>query len=136
MYFGPPVTGINDPVRKDYAWAVLYFRQDIKTTREYVLYTILSLAAEMGAFVGLLLGASLLDVGGWFNNFLDRCKQKKVSLLNCLEKHCTIVKKTKCLFSKNLFAASFQKIDVHPNVQFKSNNWEKGVREVASSFDT
>ena len=131
MYFGPPVTGINDPVRKDYAWAVLYFRQDIKTTREYVLYTILSLAAEMGAFVGLLLGASLLDVGGWFNNFLDRCKQKKVSLLNCLE--------TKYLFSKNLFAASFQKIDVHPNVQFKSNNWEKGVigvREVASSLDT
>ena len=94
MYFGPPVTGINDPVRKDYAWAVLYFRQDIKTTREYVLYTILSLAAEMGAFVGLLLGASLLDVGGWFNNFLDRCKQKKVSLLNCLEKYCTIAKKS------------------------------------------
>ena len=85
MYFGPPVTGINDPVRKDYAWAVLYFRQDIKTTREYVLYTILSLAAEMGAFVGLLLGASLVDVAGFINNFLDQCKQKKVSLLNCLE---------------------------------------------------
>ena len=79
LYFGPPVTGNNDPVRKDYAWAVLYFRRDIKTTREYVLYTLLSLAAEMGAFVGLLLGASLVDVGGIINQFFDQFKQKKVS---------------------------------------------------------
>ena len=58
------------------------------------MYTILSLAAEMGAFVGLLLGASLVDVAGFINNFLDQCKQKKVSLLNCLEKYCTFAKKS------------------------------------------
>ena len=33
MYFGPPVTGINDEDKKNLAWAVFYFRRDIKTTK-------------------------------------------------------------------------------------------------------
>ena len=77
MYFGPPVTGINDPVREQYAWGVFYFRRDIKTTNEYVLYTILSMAAEIGAYVGLLLGASLVNLGGINNSLLEYCFNKE-----------------------------------------------------------
>ena len=76
MYFGPPVSGINDPIRQNYAWGVFYFRRDIKTTTEYVLYTILSLLAEIGAYVGLLLGASLLHLGGINNAILECCFNK------------------------------------------------------------
>ena len=71
VYFGPPVTGNNDPVRSQYAWAVFYFRRDIKVTREYVLYTFLSLAAEVGAFVGLILGVSLVNLGTINSALLD-----------------------------------------------------------------
>ena len=63
MYFGPPVTGDNDPDRADSARAVFYFRRDIKTTNEYILYTVLSMLAEIGGYVGLLLGASLANLG-------------------------------------------------------------------------
>ena len=76
MYFGPPVTGNNDPVRQQYAWGVFYFRRDIKTTTEYELYSILSMAAEIGAYVGLLLGASLLNLGGMNSSLLEYCFNK------------------------------------------------------------
>ena len=63
MYFGPPVTGINGAERKDYAWGVFYFRRDVKTTTEYLLYSVLSMLAEIGGWVGLLVGASLVNIG-------------------------------------------------------------------------
>ena len=69
MYFGPPVTGNNPEARKEFAWGVFYFRRDIKVTTEYFLYSLLSMAAEIGGYVGLLLGASLVNVGQ-INNFL------------------------------------------------------------------
>ena len=76
MYFGPPVTGLNGNDRKDYGWAVFYFRRDIKTTREYVLYTMLSMIAEIGGYVGLLLGASLVNLGEINSFLLDLCFHK------------------------------------------------------------
>ena len=79
MYFGPPVTGTNDPVRQQYAWGVFYFRRDIKMTTEYEVYAFLSMAAEIGAFVGLLLGASLLHLGGITNSLLEHCFNKNES---------------------------------------------------------
>lgn len=69
MYFGPPVTGINNEERSKFAWGVFYFRRDIKVTTEYFLYSLLSMAAEIGGYVGLLLGASLVNLGQ-INNFL------------------------------------------------------------------
>ena len=69
MYFGPPVTGKNNKAKEDVAWGVFYFRRDIKVTKEYFLYSLLSLAAEIGGYVGLLLGASLVNVGK-INNLL------------------------------------------------------------------
>ena len=67
MYFSPMVTG--DHSTPDRSWGVFYFRRDIKTTNEYFLYSILSMAAEIGAYVGLLLGASLVNMG-MINSFL------------------------------------------------------------------
>ncbi len=79
MYFGPPVTGIRSPDFANVGWGVFYFRRDIKMTREYYLYSLLSMAAEIGGYVGLLLGASLVNVG-YINNFLlDFCLDKDKS---------------------------------------------------------
>ena len=60
MNFGPPVTGTNTPDHKQYAWATFYFRRDVKNTSEYVVYTTLTMIAEIEASVGLLLGANAL----------------------------------------------------------------------------
>ena len=68
MYFSPMVTGDHDFAER--SWLVLYFRGDIKTTNEYFLYGLLSMAAEIGAYVGLLLGASLANMVG-INNYLN-----------------------------------------------------------------
>ena len=72
VYFDP-ISGINDPIRKNYAWGVFYFRRDVKKTTEYVLYTLLSMAAEIGGYVGLLLGASLVNLGHINSALLDIC---------------------------------------------------------------
>ena len=48
MYFGPPVTGINDEDKKKLAWAVFYFRRDIKTTKAYLIQSVWSMFAEIG----------------------------------------------------------------------------------------
>ena len=77
MYFGPPVTGVNGAEREEYAWGVFYFRRDIKTTTEYLLYSLLSMLAEIGGYVGLLLGASLVNIGSVNSYFLDKCLVKK-----------------------------------------------------------
>lgn len=71
MYFGPPVTGSNNNDEQDIAKAVFYFRRDIKTTTEYFLYSILSMVAEIGGYVGLLLGVSLFKLADINNVFID-----------------------------------------------------------------
>ena len=82
MYFGPPVTGVNGVEREKYAWGVFYFRRDIKTTTEYLLYTLLSMLAEIGGYVGLLLGASLANIGSLNSFLLDKCFHKKTESIN------------------------------------------------------
>ncbi len=59
MYLGPPVTGVLNEDARDSARAVFYFRRDIKVTTEYYLYSVLSMLAEIGGYVGLLMGVSL-----------------------------------------------------------------------------
>ena len=89
MYFGPPVTGINGAERKDYAWGVFYFRRDVKTTTEYLLYSILSMLAEIGGWVGLLIGASLVNISKVNGFLLDLCfyrKSKEETKNNMTEK--------------------------------------------------
>lgn len=62
MYFGPPVTGLANEEESDIGRAIFYFRRDIKTTTEYFLYSPLSMLAEIGGYVGLLLGMSLFKL--------------------------------------------------------------------------
>ena len=42
--------------------AVFYFRKDVKSTYEYFIFSMPMLFAEMGGYIGLLLGFSLLDI--------------------------------------------------------------------------
>lgn len=90
VYFDPPVSGVNDIVRKNYAWGVFYFRRDIKKTTEYVLYTPLSMAAEIGGYVGLLLGASLVNLGHINSALLDMCFGKSKENEKALKENNTL----------------------------------------------
>lgn len=45
--------------------------RDIKFTNEYYLYSILSMLAEIGGYVGLLLGVSLFNLGHINNVIID-----------------------------------------------------------------
>lgn len=68
MYFSPQVTG---DYKEGLGWAVFYFRRDVKTTREYYLYSFSTMAAEIGAYVGLLLGASLLNLASILHYLIE-----------------------------------------------------------------
>lgn len=78
MYFGPPVTGLQNAELQDVARAVFYFRRDVKTTTEYHLYSVLSMLAEIGGYVGLLLGVSLFKLAEINNAFIDWYVENKV----------------------------------------------------------
>ena len=77
MYFGPPVTGVQNEDQLDFAQAVFYFRRDIKTTTEYYLYSLLSMVAEIGGYVGLLMGVSLFKLADINNLCIDYYAAKK-----------------------------------------------------------
>ena len=47
------------------------FRRDVKTTSEYFLYLALSMLAEIGGYVGLLLGVSLFKMAEINNYVID-----------------------------------------------------------------
>ena len=77
MYFSPTVRGNSSigiissssdspfPVGE----VILYFRRDVKISVEYYLYSPLSMMAEIGGYVGLLMGVSLFKVVD-INNFV------------------------------------------------------------------
>ena len=79
MYFGPPVTGLQNEDEQNVARAIFYFRRDIKTTTEYFLYSILSMIAEIGGYVGLLLGVSLFKLADINNTVLDWYMENKIA---------------------------------------------------------
>ena len=79
MYFGPPVSGLRNEGERNVARAVFYFRRDIKTTTEYFLYSILSMIAEIGSYVGLLLGVSLFKLADINNTVLDWYMENKIA---------------------------------------------------------
>ena len=49
-------------LERDVAWMVYYFRKDVKYSNEYYLYSAAVMVAEIGGYVGLLLGISLFDL--------------------------------------------------------------------------
>ena len=51
---------------------VFYFRRSVKVTQEFVLYTVLSLVAEVGGYVGLLLGFSVFNIANFFTPIVKK----------------------------------------------------------------
>lgn len=69
---GPPIIE-NYVTQPRQASAVFYFRKDVKTSTEYLIYTQLSMIAEIGGYVGLCLGISFVNIGTLINKILDCC---------------------------------------------------------------
>ena len=67
VYLGPAVEELQTSSTK----ANFYFRRDIKLSTEYILYQELSLLAESGGIVGLILGVSVLHIRYLFYYIID-----------------------------------------------------------------
>ena len=65
----PPVIEYRD---EDTFKNTFHFPKDVKSTFQYLLNGSLSMVAEIGGYLGLLLGFSCLDITVIFNNVLDR----------------------------------------------------------------
>ena len=57
---------------QDYALLYLYYAPRVTKNIEHKLYTILSLFAEIGGYVGLILGYSLFNVAGWISEIIEK----------------------------------------------------------------
>ena len=68
IYLGFPIISDNNP---DRAYVKLYFKDNINVRRNMRAYSEISLFAELGGYVGLLLGFSLLDLKKIINLLLD-----------------------------------------------------------------
>ena len=71
MYLGPPARGDMLTGKDHFGFGVFYFRKDIKRTTEYQLYNELSMFAEIGGYVGLLLGFSIVQIAEVFSKMID-----------------------------------------------------------------
>ena len=56
---------------KDEAHAKIYFKNHIKFSKSFIGYTEISLMAELGGYMGLLLGISLMDISSIMNYIID-----------------------------------------------------------------
>ena len=57
---------------QDYALLYLYYAPRVTKNIEHRLYTILSLFAEIGGYVGLILGYSLFNVAAWTSEIIEK----------------------------------------------------------------
>ena len=69
VYLGPTVEELQTSSTK----VIFYFRRDIKLSTEYIVYQELSLLAESGGIVGLILGVSVLHIRYLFYYIIDWC---------------------------------------------------------------
>ena len=56
---------------KQFGRLIFFLRRDVKRTTEYFLYSPVSMVAEIGGYVGLLLGFSLYNITEINNNLID-----------------------------------------------------------------
>ena len=61
---------------QDYGTLYLYFAPRIMLSEELTLYTSLCLFAEIGGYVGLLLGVSVWNFAAWISDILELKIQK------------------------------------------------------------
>ena len=66
IIFGIPIISDIDNSKK--STMKMYFKKMIQVRRSYLAYSIISMFAEIGGYLGLLLGYSLLDL----TNILDK----------------------------------------------------------------
>ena len=59
IYFGYPILDGNNP---NESYVKLYFKSSVNVRRNILAYSEVSLFAEVGGYLGLLLGVSLLDI--------------------------------------------------------------------------
>lgn len=62
---------------RDKAFVLLYFKTDIKVKRTVYDYDFLTLVAEMGGYIGLLIGMSLTELILHTNSFIVKLSAKK-----------------------------------------------------------
>ena len=73
--FGYPILDSNNP---NEAYVKLYFKSSVNVRRNIVAYSETSLFAEIGGYIGLLLGFSLLDLTKLVKN-LFTCANAKIT---------------------------------------------------------
>ena len=61
---------------EDEAYVKIYFKNHIKVSKSIIGYTEISLMAELGGYIGVLLGISLMDITSILNHIIDYCCSK------------------------------------------------------------
>ena len=61
---------------EDEAYVKIYFKNHIKVSKSIIGYTEISLMAELGGYIGVLLGISLMDITSILNHLIDYCCSK------------------------------------------------------------
>ena len=62
----------KNTTEQDYALLYLYYAPRVTKNIEHRLYTYLSLFAEIGGYVGLILGYSLFNVAAWISDLIEK----------------------------------------------------------------
>ena len=70
--FGYPII---DTTEEEYGYVKLYFKMAVNVQRSILAYSTLSFLAEVGGYIGLLLGFSLLDLSKLVHNFRPQTKK-------------------------------------------------------------
>ena len=73
--FGYPII---DTANIDEAYVKLYFKMAVNIHRNILAYSTLSFLAEVGGYIGLLLGFSLLDLSKVIKNLTPKIKKRNV----------------------------------------------------------
>ena len=73
--FGYPII---DTTNIDEAYVKLYFKMAVNIHRNILAYSTLSFLAEVGGYIGLLLGFSLLDLSKVIKNLTPNIKKRNV----------------------------------------------------------
>ena len=73
---------MQEGIRNDTALAYFYFAPKVMKTTEHFFYTALSLMAEIGGYLGLLLGVSLWHFASWISDSL----QERINKIEAKEK--------------------------------------------------
>ena len=75
IIFGIPIISDIDNPKK--STMKMYFKKMIQVRRSYLAYSIISMFAEIGGYLGLLLGYSLLDVTNILDKFFNWMRMMK-----------------------------------------------------------